>query len=238
MQMHSQSARVVSLGSPSPRVTSGQTGPHRDLIRVLERHRDRPYRKPIAAHTRAAFAWVKENVATRSRPLILDSGCGIGAAARELARQNPERWVVGVDQSAHRLRRAGWAEPGLRCDNLLLARAELADFWRLALAARWRLERHYLLYPSPWPKPGQLRRRWHAHPVFEALLGLGGRLELRTNWRIYADEFVIALEFFGHGAATVRRFEPAEALTPFERKFAASQHPLFRVTVDLGRTEC
>ncbi len=204
---------------------------------MLERHRRGTYARPIAAHTRAAFAWVQETIGPQRRPLLLDAGCGVAEATRELARRHPECWIVGVDRSAHRLGKAGWTEPGLRSGNLVLARAELVDFWRLARAAGWRLERHFLLYPNPWPKPGHLVRRWHAHPVFETVLALGGRLELRTNWRVYAEEFALAVEFFGHGPASLERFEPRAEVTPFERKFAASRHRLYRVTVDLGRTQ-
>ncbi len=232
--MQSQPSEKASPRCPSPVVSSPQSGPHQDLNKVLERHRRAAYDKPVSDHTRAAFAWVREIIAQEPRPLLLDAGCGVGEASRELARRHPNSWVIGVDRSAHRLGKAGWAEPGLRAHNLLLARAELVDFWRLALADGWRLTRHYLLYPSPWPKPGHLMRRWHAHPVFQAVLGLGGRLELRTNWRIYAEEFCCAVDFFDRGPAAVEYFEPHQALTPFERKFAASGHPLFRVEVELG----
>ena len=104
--------------------------------------------------------------------------------------------------------------------------AELASFWRLALAAGWQLERHYLFYPNPWPKPGQLQRRWHAHPVFPDLLRLGGRLEMRCNWELYAEEFAFAVNrLAGTKIEPVRLREP-DPVSAFERKYHDSGHGL------------
>lgn len=45
------------------------------------------------------------------------------------------------------------------------------------------------------PKIGHLSRRWHGHPVFPAMLELGGVLECRSNWKIYVlNEFCFAVE--------------------------------------------
>ena len=121
-------------------------------------------------------------------------------------------------------------------DNALLIRADLADFWRLARQAGWRLDAHFLLYPNPWPKPGHLQRRWHGHPVFPDLLGLGGRLEIRSNFRLYIEEFQAALRFVGVCAGEVVSFRPEIPISPFEAKYAASGHELFRLTVQLETT--
>lgn len=74
-------------------------------------------------------------------------------------------------------------------DNLLLLRADLVDLWILASRDdAWKVEEHSILYPNPYPKRSQLRSRWHGHPVFPVLLGLGGRITLRSNWKAYLDE--------------------------------------------------
>ena len=124
--------------------------------------------------------------------MVLDSGCGTGESTVLLARRYPDCLVVGVDKSAARLDKA----PQLPA-NARLLRADLADIWRLMDDAGWKLAQHYLLYPNPWPKPAQLKRRWHGHPVFPDLLVLGGRLVLRSNFEVYVDEFARALELAG-----------------------------------------
>lgn len=215
------------MSGESRPVTSNQSGLHPRLETVVRRHLDTPHRRPVAEHTRLAF----ERIAAwrdPSRPLILDSGCGTGIGTARLAARHPEALVLGLDKSTARLARHPALPPNAR-----LERAELGDFWRLAAAAGWRLDRHYLLYPNPWPKSRQLLRRWHGSPVFPALLALGGRLELRSNWRLYVEEFVRALSLAGiDGAIELVPDEPP--LTAFEAKYRASDQDLWRCRADLA----
>jgi tRNA G46 methylase TrmB len=184
------------------------------------------WRQPIRAFSQAAFSAI-EHLAEAD--LILDAGCGTGQSTAELARQFPDHAVVGIDRSEARLARA----PELPA-NAVLVRADLVDFWRFARRAGWTLQRHYLLYPNPWPKPGHLQRRWHAHPVWPDLLSLGGKLELRTNFGVYAEEFARALELAGYSShLQVLSLAPEAAISPFETKYARSGHRLFRVTANL-----
>lgn len=119
-------------------------------------------------------------------------------------------------------------------DNALLLRADLVDFWRLARAADWRLARHYLLYPNPYPKSAHLKKRWHGHPVFPALLALGGELELRSNWSIYVEEFALAVALLRGREGEISPHVPNDGfLTPFEQKYFESGQRLWRYRIDL-----
>jgi tRNA (guanine-N7-)-methyltransferase len=211
-------------------VLSPQSQPHPSLRAVVRRHLASTWRQPLADHNRGVFEQLCEwrRQAGSDRPLWLDSGCGTGRAAFQLALSNPDRLVIGVDQSAARLERGRVRFPQLP-DNLMLVRAECADLWRLMVQAGWRLERHFLLYPNPWPKPAHLQRRWHGHPAFPVLLGLGGQLELRSNWRVYPEEMAMALEIAGT-RATVEHWQPDAALTDFEEKYQNSGHGLWRLS--------
>jgi tRNA G46 methylase TrmB len=126
-------------------------------------------------------------------------------------------------------------------------RADLVDFWRLMLAAGIHPARHYMLYPNPWPKKQHLGRRWHGHPVFPTIVALGGHFECRSNWRIYIDECAAALtQLTGIAArtepyldrtraATIACADPgATVITPFERKYLASGHALWRCRVHIA----
>jgi len=210
--------------------SSSQTAVHDRLDAVVRRHLVSVWRQPVRTHSRIAFEKVRVR-AEGSRPLVFDSGCGTGQSTVGLARQHPDALVIGIDKSAHRLARA----PDLP-ENAVLIRAELVDFWRLSAAAGWTLSAHYLLYPNPWPKPMHLKRRWHGHPVFPSLLALGGRLELRSNFRIYVDEFRRALELAGVDAEEMVSFRPDEPISPFEAKYLASGHDLYRLIVQLETT--
>lgn len=227
-------------GGRSRCVSSRQRDLHPRLGAVLEAHLARPWRAPLHRPTVAAFADLLHELDGTAGGLVLDSGCGGGESTRRIARLFPDCQVIGVDKSVERLRRGGIARFPHREGNAVWLRAELATLWRLALAAGWRLQRHYLLYPNPWPKPAQLRRRWHAHPVFPDLLRLGGRLELRCNWEVYAREFAFAANrVLGTQAQPVAlggsaaAGEPAIS-SPFERKYRASGHRLYSLEVSCG----
>jgi len=56
---------------------------------------------------------------------------------------------------------------------------------------------------------------------------------LRTNWKIYAEEFSLAIHILGRYAPPVVSFQPSEPLSPFERKYAQSGHCLYRLTINL-----
>lgn len=215
-------------------VCSAQEAPHRDLETLLRRHSELPYLKPVLDHNRQAFAaamlvWQEWNAAA---PLILDAGCGVGWSTLQLAAQFPDHFVLGVDQSLDRLNRG---KPLPLPANAAFVRADLVDFWRLLQAADVQLARHYLLYPNPWPKIGHLARRWHGHPVFPTLLSLGGKLECRSNWQVYVAELAQAIKLLTGQIVEVENFEPeTEALTPFEAKYLASGHRLYRLVLRLS----
>lgn len=224
--MRRRSSSPEALSAP---VTTNQSGIHPRLARAVLRHQRSPSRRPVALHTVRAFAAADARVRTAGCPVVLDSGCGTGESTFTLAAGHPDALVVGIDKSAARLGRARPAGGA----NALLVRAELGDFWRLARRHRWPVAKHYLLYPNPWPNRRHLSRRWHAHPALTDLLALGGTFELRTNWRLYAEEFAHALALLGI-VPTLKAFTPAQALSAFERKYAASGHSLYRLTADLG----
>jgi len=208
-------------------IHSAQHGFHPRLREVVEKHLHTRFLRPVSPASLLAFAELDAQLEGRYENLILDTGCGTGASTLELARLYPDCQVIGIDKSALRLARGQrlLQQPGAP-ENALLLRCDLIDFWLLAAQAGWRVRQHYLLYPNPWPKPEHLKRRWHAHPVFPSLLVLGGTLELRCNWKIYAEEFALALQYAGI-AAQVEEFTPEAALTPFERKYQASAHTLW-----------
>ncbi|WP_438764518.1 tRNA (guanine(46)-N(7))-methyltransferase TrmB [Kushneria sp. TE3] len=213
-------------------VHSTQSGLHPDLTFHVQRALDHQWQRPIAEHTRAAFDTAQQFYQAHGGPLILDAGCGTGHSTRQLARCYPRACVLGIDRSADRLSRNHDRTLGAFPDNALRVRADLVDFWRLAHLAGWQPVRHFVLYPNPYPKASQLKRRWHAHPVFPVMVALGGVLTLRSNWQVYVDEFACAINL-----ATGQK-PPVEALslTPesdfisaFERKYFDSGHALWQL---------
>ncbi|GGB98803.1 hypothetical protein GCM10007205_05130 [Oxalicibacterium flavum] len=216
-------------------IVSSQTGIHEQLHALVTRHAQHPFRKPVAAYNQAAFDdsiahWQRAG----GRPLILDTGCGVGLSTLHLATQYPDHFVIGIDQSQDRMERnTHWPAP--LPDNLAWARADLVDYWRLLLDHRIFPARQYLLYPNPWPKIGHLARRWHGHAVFPTIVALGGHIECRSNWRIYVEEFSAALTQLSGIAVAAEPYRPQTTITPFEAKYQASGHALWRCHAQLSR---
>ena len=207
----------------APVLKTDQMAPHPDLTEIVQHHQNHPWRKPCPAHTQQAFEQLLERLQGDNRPLILDSFCGTGMSTALLARTNPNALVVGVDQSAHRLAKHQASD----ARNYLLLRAEAEPFWLRLVEAGIRLHSHCLLYPNPWPKASQLKRRVHGHGAFPVLSRLSGRLELRTNWDIFAQEFAQAAALIGIKGHT-EPFFPDAPMTLFERKYADRGHTLWR----------
>ena len=159
-----------------------------------------------------ASTWLRDGFDADVR-VVLDSGCGTGMSTRNLARLHPDAAVIGVDRSAARLGKSRGVELP---DNALLVQAELATFWRLLLEADFdaaepglseaaplkasRVARHWMLYPNPYPKPARLNLRWHGHPSLPCLLAIGDEIEVRSNWRVYLDEFETATSLLARRA--------------------------------------
>ena len=183
-------------------------------IQHLDRYLSSPCHEPSIESFRCAADWMSRLDPAGERPLILDSGCGTGLSTSKLALARPDSIVIGVDRSELRL--ANGVESNKRevltlPSNAKLVRAELATFWRLMIAERdnnsplsaSRVAHHYLLYPNPYPKSSRLKLRWHGHAAWPVLLSLGGTLELRSNWRTYLDEALIAIHACEHGASSL-----------------------------------
>ena len=126
----------------------------------------------------------------------LTSGCGTGRSTQHLANLYPEHLVIGVDRSVARLNKNYiYKQQSAKGEgNLVLVRAELADFWRCWLKSPiGRIDKHFLLYPNPYPKKRRFQNRWYAHPAFPLLMQLGGdEIVVRSNWKEYLEDFATA----------------------------------------------
>ena len=215
-------------------VNSSQPGIHEHLAKNVAKHALSEFQKPITAASEQAFERALSAWSEHRGALILDAGCGVGLSTRRLATMFPENFVIGVDQSADRLQRdVRWSSPPP--ENFFTVRADLIDFWRLMLREGIHPSRHYLLYPNPWPKKAHVGRRWHGHPVFPTIIALGGNIECRSNWKTYIDEFAAAAtQLTGKDIIThALVVDPSAPLSPFEEKYLASGHALWRCMIDL-----
>uniref|UniRef100_A0A6U6HFK9 tRNA (guanine(46)-N(7))-methyltransferase n=1 Tax=Odontella aurita TaxID=265563 RepID=A0A6U6HFK9_9STRA len=223
-------------------------------------------KKPIATHTRAAFNQVSPLI-DLSKPIVLDSGCGTARSTILLGDRFPDHTIVGVDRSFVRLNRNNLegddsfinpSEESQRpfqalSSNVLLVRAELTDFWRCCLDAEWNIEKHFILYPNPYPKKNRLKKRFYAHPSFPLILQLGGDITVRSNWMGYLTEFAHSVEY-AHDfyrntlddrannpalqymtdalRGPVERTDKSIAWTNFEKKYDNSDEPTYELVLN------
>ena len=208
----------------SKAIVSNQDGIHENLADIVKKHLAHPSQKPYQQHTLQAFEEANARVAAHNGPVILDSCCGVGQSTRLIAQQHPDALVIGVDKSAHRINRnvdEVCKDSGEVVDNYLLIRADLNDFYRLVVKQQWQVAKHYILYPNPWPKSKHIRRRWHGSAVFPEIMQIGQSIILRSNWRLYLEEFQFAADLTGL-TGQMSQVDDATPLTPFEAKYRAS----------------
>ena len=210
------------MHSNSLAVTSTQQATHKDLLAIVRKHVECENQSPVPLREREIFIQVDERIKQQPQKIILDSGCGTGESSFRLAAQYSDHWVVAIDKSQHRLDRSH--VNGVVPENLIFVCSNLVYFWRLALQAKWPVEKNYLLYPNPWPKPAHLQRRWHGHAIFPELMELSEEICLRTNWKVYAQEFALAAGYIKSASFNVGEIDVHGAMTAHERKYQQSGH--------------
>lgn len=212
-------------------VVSNQKEIVSDLEKTVLKYFQTTYQRPYATHTIEAFKQAVHFTQAFTQPVILDSGCGCGESSFVLAAKYPNHPVIGIDKSICRLSKT---QNKNQPTNLLFLQAELLDFWRLAYAEKLDVFFHALYYPNPWPKESQVGRRFHAHPIFPTLLQLCSNIELRTNWKIYAEEFLeasrVGFQYLQMNFTPfLEEWIPKQPETAFERKYYESGQTLYRV---------
>lgn len=124
----------------------------------------------------------------RVAPLVLEIGCGHGAAALAYAAAHPEHDVLAVDVFTPALARM-LAEADRRgLTNLWMHRGDAVELLaeRVAPAS---LAGIHVFFPDPWPKAKHARRRFISRPMLDLIasrLAPGGSLLVATDHDGYA----------------------------------------------------
>jgi len=241
-------------------IITNQTCVHDDLLKVLAKHKQNEFKRPVAEHTVAAFEEMLDWLADWRGDVILDACCGVGESTINIANEYPATKIIGIDKSLARLDKhqsyvaknesvnALSVNPAKYTkelaltpapNNYLLLQADLNDFWRLLLdymlkqTPKWQITKQYILYPNPYPKKSQLGKRWHGGALFGTILGLCTHIEVRSNWRLYIEEFLIGAEFYGLSGSidSISENDIEKAYTPFERKYLAAGQTCFKLVI-------
>lgn len=206
----------------SREISTSQLGPHENLSEVVKKHLLHTFKKPIQQHNQEAFeVFMQARERLALGEIVLDSCCGTGLSSYKLAIENPEKLVIGIDQSLSRLNREAEHLQNLPA-NCLLLRANCEDFWRLCVDHQVVFQKHSILYPNPYPKAKHLQRRWHGHASFPLLKALSYEIEVRSNWLIYVQEFAEAWAILAGEKGVVAGIKGLNPMTLFEKKYAES----------------
>ena len=172
--------------------------------------------------------WIEEK---DNLDIILDIGCGVGESTYHLGQEFKDALVIGIDKSLDRLNRNNEFKQKLPA-NILLVRGDIIDLWSLFLknSDKYNILKQYILYPNPYPKQKHLSLRWQGHAIFPTIMQLGSPIEVRSNWKLYLEEFLAAASEFGvQSSDGVQVYKPTIVQTPFERKYLESSQILYRL---------
>lgn len=211
------------------RIISNQTGVHENCLSIAKKHHDTMFLAPIPEHQLTLFNQLVTQLTDES--IILDSGCGTGMSTGVLAKQFPDKTIVGIDKSSYRLsKHPHFKGPVSQISaNAWLVHAELNHVWRLLLESNITVEQHFILYPNPWPK--DIQKRFHGHPIARTLFSLSARTTVRSNWEIYVDEFGLVANDAYALTCQKRIVNDRDPMTLFEKKYLENSEQCFEVVV-------
>jgi tRNA (guanine-N7-)-methyltransferase len=127
----------------------------------------------------------------KSSAVDLEIGAGVGWHAITYSKSHPDRHLIALEHGRERFQKMHrrWVHNG-RPGNLEIYSMGVVPFSCFYLPEN-SVERIFILYPNPYPKVSQKRKRFHAMPFMKELLKklkAGGTLELRSNVLAYAQE--------------------------------------------------
>jgi tRNA (guanine-N7-)-methyltransferase len=160
----------------------------------------------------------------REAPVVLDVGCGHGAAAIAYAAAHPDHDVLAVDVHVPGVARLLAAAEAAGVPNLRVAIEDAVELLTIRVEPAG-LTAVHLLFPDPWPKRGHAKRRFvqaSTLDVLDSRLAPHGHVLVATDHDAYAEH--VRSEVAAHGGFVVREV-PRPTWRPvdgFERKGMAA----------------
>ena len=150
--------------------------------------------------------------------VIMEIGSGMGEATAQIAKANPEVGYVAVEMHS----------PGLAALLILINQLELENIKLIREDATYLLANHipdnsldgiHLLFPDPWPKNRQHKRRMVQSEFIELVgrkLKPGGFIHIATDWQPYADWIKVRFDKSGSFSGGVVDRPSWRVLSKFE----------------------
>ena len=150
--------------------------------------------------------------------VIMEIGSGMGEATAQIAKANPQVGYVAVEMHS----------PGLAALLILINQMELENIKLIREDATYLLANHipdnsldgiHLLFPDPWPKNRQHKRRIVQSEFIEMVgrkLKPGGFIHIATDWQPYADWIKVRFDKSGRFSGGVVNRPSWRVLSKFE----------------------
>lgn len=179
-----------------------------------------------------------------STTIDLELGCGTGMFAMNYASEHPNRHLIAIEQTVNKFQRFSRAYQHQPLSNLTPVHAD-AGLWVDRYLSKASVDRLFILYPNPYPKPKQRNLRWHYMPAMHSILNAlkpGSELLFCTNLEWLVEEAAVQFsEGWGLKLESVQPVSPGSRapLTRFEKKYLERGETCFdlRLRVDTENRE-
>lgn len=168
---------------------------------------------------------IQEEIFSRSAPLVLEIGFGMGASLVTMAKDNPHQDFIGIEVHT----------PGVGACLAAAHQAEISNIRVMCHDAVEVLQKMIpdnslrmvqLFFPDPWHKARHNKRRIVQVPFVELVLRklkLGGVFHMATDWQNYAEHMLQVMQNVAgyQNLSTDNTFvprPPSRPLTKFEQR--------------------
>lgn len=168
----------------------------------------------------------------RDAPLVLEIGCGHGAAAIAYAEAHPDHDLIAVDVHVPGLARMMAAADQVGVDNLWVHQGDAIEFVEDSIAPS-SLSAVHLFFPDPWPKKRHEKRRFVQQRTLSLLrdrLVPGGTLRIATDHAQYAQWALDQLAEHGGFDVTTGERPPWRPTDGFEDKGRRAGRDITEIT--------
>ena len=165
---------------------------------------------------------------------VLEIGCGHGHWLTAYATAHPATTCIGLDIISQRVAKSQLKATKRQLNNLHFIKAEAIEFIEIlppSVSFDWIM----VLFPDPWPKKRQQKRRLIQKPFTSLLaskLSKGGYIYCVTDWEEYAYQMLDVLGSTEGLENPYQGFCPAVTwrdTTKFEKKGLEKHHPINEV---------
>lgn len=156
----------------------------------------------------------------RVAPLVLEIGCGHGAAAIAYCRAHPDHDLLAVDVHTPGIARMMAAADAAGVTNLRVAMGDAVFLLRDRMPPG-SLHAVHLFFPDPWPKKAHAKRRFVSPLTLDLVasrLADDGTLLVATDQEHYAEHTLAALAEHGGWRVVVGERPPWRPTDGFEAK--------------------